>query len=72
MKEADGRLILHAADASVHGEVVDIFTQDTDVLMLAVRHIPKLCKNTNCRTGTRAKKKDKQAQLRAATDRPVA
>ena len=47
MKEADGRLILHAADASVHGEVVDIFTQDTDVLMLAVRHIPKLCKNTN-------------------------
>ena len=55
-EKADGRLILHAVDATDHGtDVVDFFSQDTDVLVLVVRSVSQLCLNTNFQTGTGGK-----------------
>ena len=55
-EDAYSKLILHAVDATFHGAgMVDTFSQDTDVLLLAVRCIPMLCVNTNFHTGIGAK-----------------
>ena len=46
-EEADTVMILHAAELSAAGKTVHIMTQDTDVLVLAIRRLqilgPKLC-----------------------------
>lgn len=55
-EEADGRLLLHAVDATLHGaDIVDIFPQDTDVLVLTVRRYPQLATETNIINGTSSK-----------------
>ena len=46
-EKADTKLILHAADATDSGATsIMVCSPDTDVLVLAVRRYPELCKNT--------------------------
>lgn len=52
-EEADTKLILHAIDATAHGATeLNIHSPDTDVLVLAIRRYPELCKNTSFVIGT--------------------
>ena len=52
-EEADTKLILHAIDATTHGATeLNIHSPDTDVLALAIRRYPELCKNTSFVIGT--------------------
>ena len=51
-EEADTKLLLHAKDAVDCGATnIHIFSPDTDVLILAIRHYPELCLDTNFVTG---------------------
>ena len=47
-EEADTNIILHALDATTDGVTeLHIHSQDTDVLVLAIRRYPELCVNTS-------------------------
>ena len=47
-EEADTKIILHALDATTDGVTeLHIHSQDTDVLVLAIRRYPELCVNTS-------------------------
>ncbi|KAK5647771.1 hypothetical protein RI129_002663 [Pyrocoelia pectoralis] len=54
-EEADTKLVLHAVHASKTASGVDIFTPDTDVLVLSIRRYKDLCENTNIVTGSAEK-----------------
>ena len=57
-EEADTKVILHSIDASLNGaDRLDIFSPDTDVLVLLLRRFPQLCPNTNFMTGTGNKRR---------------
>ena len=51
-EEADTKLLLHAKDAVDCGATnIHIFSPDTDVLILVIRHYPESCLDTNFVTG---------------------
>ena len=51
-EEADTKIILHSVYATINGaSSIDIYSPDTDVLVLAIRRYPRLCPNTNFITG---------------------
>lgn len=57
-EEADTKLILHAADATLRGaSTIDIHLPDTDVVILALRRYPMLCSRTSCIVGSGKKKR---------------
>ncbi len=39
-EEADTLMILHATESAMEGSVVHIYSQDTDVLLFALRRVP--------------------------------
>ncbi len=41
-EEADTLMILHATESAMDDSVVHIYSQDTDVLLLALRRVPLL------------------------------
>ena len=46
-EEADTKLLLHALDATASGATkINIYSPDTDVLVLCIRHYAELCENT--------------------------
>ena len=52
-EEADTKIILHALDATVDGATkLSIYSPDSDVLVLAIRHYPEMCTNTSFVTGS--------------------
>ena len=47
-EEADTKVIWHAIDAKSQGATyISIHSQDTDVLVLSIRHFPQLCQKTS-------------------------
>ena len=51
-EEADTKIILHPLDATTNGaSEIQIHFPDTDVFILALRRIPRLCQNTVFVTG---------------------
>ena len=44
-EEADTLMILHAVQVAASGATVHVYTQDTDVLLLALRRVPQLGRN---------------------------
>ena len=51
-EEADTKMMLHALDATANGATkLQIYSPDTDVFVLALRHYPELCENTLFVTG---------------------
>lgn len=51
-EEADTLMILHAVEAAREGSTVHIYSQDTDVLLLALRHVPLLGEKAALLMGT--------------------
>ena len=52
-EEADTKILLHAVDSTTSGATcIHIHSLDTDVLVLALRRYPNLCKDTSFVTGT--------------------
>jgi len=51
-EEADTLMILHAVEIAASGDTLHIYTQDTDVLLLALRRVPKLGRNAALIMGT--------------------
>ena len=51
-EEADTLMILHASEAAKTGCTVHIYSQDTDVLILAIRRVPELGKKAALVMGT--------------------
>lgn len=52
-EEADTKLVLHAVDATSRGcTEINVYSPDTDVLILLIRRFPNLCSNTNFITST--------------------
>ncbi|KAG0711912.1 hypothetical protein GWK47_019569 [Chionoecetes opilio] len=51
-EEADTLMILHAVEVAAAGAIVHIYTQDTDVLLLALRRVPQLGRNSVLIMGT--------------------
>ena len=51
-EEADTLMILHACEAAKAGCTVHIYSQDTDVLVLALKRVPQLGKNVAMVMGT--------------------
>jgi len=51
-EEADTKIILHAADATLDGAMeIQVHSPDTDVFILALRRFPELCANVSFVTG---------------------
>lgn len=51
-EEADTLMILHAVEVAASGATAHIYTQDTDVLLLALRRVPQLGRNSALIMGT--------------------
>ena len=51
-EEADTLMILHATESAKDGSVVHIYSQDTDVLILALRRVPLLGRSPAMVMGT--------------------
>jgi len=51
-EEADTLMILHAVEVAASGATVHVYTQDTDVLLLALRRVPQLGRNSALIMGT--------------------
>ena len=57
-EEADTKILLHAVDSTTSGATsIHIHSPDTDVLVLALRRYPNLCKDTSFMTGTGKKRR---------------
>jgi len=48
----DTLMILHAVEIAASGATVHVYTQDTDVLLLALRGVPQLGRNSALIMGT--------------------
>jgi len=51
-EKANMLMILHALEIEASGDTVHIYTQDTDVLLLALRRVPQLCRHAALIMGT--------------------
>ena len=57
-EEAATRIILHAQDASLSGfKQVNVICRDTDVIVLLVAHLPRICEHVWMQAGTAKKKR---------------
>lgn len=57
-EEADTLMILHAVSASAEGYKIHIYSQDTDVLLLALRRVPQLGEGATMIMGTGEHRKE--------------
>ena len=56
-EEADTLMMLHAVEASREGLTVHVYSQDTDVLLLAIRRVPLLGENPAMLMGTKDRRR---------------